>query len=300
MNEFPPPRQRGLVIHLLVILVLSAISLSMFWLLFQTSVGLLSTIDLLVALAIFIPVPILVYRAYALTRSNYLLSRNNLRLVWGLRIEEIPLADVEWMRPINALTNPVRLPFFRLPGGILGVTRHPEIGKVEFLASESGPLLLIATARRVFAISPADPVTFTAAFQRAIEMGSLARAEAHSQYPSFVIVVAWENLLVRFLWLVGAFLNVGLLLWVTVIAPGIAHVSLGFTPARIPQTPVPGAQLILLPLLSALSFVFGWLVGLYFYRRPDQRILALMLWISSVVSSVFFLLAVLFILTTPV
>ena len=300
MNEFPPPRQRGLVLHIIIILLLGAISLSMFWLLFQTSVGLLFTVYLLAAVGTFIPIPMLIYRTYALTRSNYLLNRNNLRLVWGLRIEEIPLADVEWVRPINALTSPVRLPFFRLPGGILGVTRHPELGRIEFLASESATLLLIATARRVFAISPADPAAFTANFQRAIEMGSLTRAEAHSQYPSFVIVVAWENLLVRYLWLVGAFLNVGLLLWVTVIAPGIARIPLGFTAARLPQTPVPGVQLIFLPLLSAFSFVFGWLVGLYFYRRPDQRVLAVMVWISSVVSSVFFLLAVFFILTTPI
>jgi hypothetical protein len=300
MNEFPPPRQRGLVVHVIAMLVLSAISLGMFWLLFQTSIGLPFTVELLVALGTFIPLPILAYRAYALTRSNYLLNRDNLRLVWGLRIEEIPLADVEWVRPISAVPGPVSLPLFRLPGGILGVTRHAEIGKIEFLASESESLLLIATARRVFAISPANPSAFTASFQRAIEMGSLARAEAHSQYPSFVIAVAWENLLARYLWLVGAFLNVGLLLWVTIIAPGIARVPIGFTPARIPQTPVPGAQLILLPLLSAFSFVFGWLVGLYFYRRPDQRILALMIWVSSVTSSVFFLLAVFFILITPV
>lgn len=300
MNEFPPPRQRGLIVHIMMIVLLSAVSLSLFGLVFQTPIGLLFAIYLLVAIGTFIFLPILGYRAYALTRSNYLLNRDNLRLVWGLRIEEIPLADVEWVRPIGAAISPVRLPFFRLPGGIVGVTRHSEIGKVEFLASESANLLLVATARRVFAISPADPAAFTAAFQRAIEMGSLARAEAHSQYPSFAIVVAWENMLVRYLWLVGAFLNVGILLWVTLIAPGIARVPLGFTAARMPQTPVPGAQLIFLPLLSTLSFVIGWMVGLYLYRHPDQRILAVMIWGSSVVSSVFFLLAIFFILTTPV
>lgn len=300
MNEFPPPRQRGLIIHIIAILILSAVSLSMFWLLFQTSVGLLLTIYLLAALLAFIPVPILAYRAYALTRSNYFLNRNNLRLVWGLRIEEIPLADVEWVRPTSALTIPISLPLFRLPGGILGVTRHPEFGRVEFLASESDTLLLVATAQRVFAISPADPVLFTANFQRAIELGSLMRAEAHSQYPSFAIVTAWENLMVRYLWLVGAFINVGLLLWVTIIAPGIARISLGFTPARVAQEPVPGVQLILLPLLSSIFFAFDWLVGLYFYRRPEQRILALIVWVSGVLSSVLFLLAVFFILNTPI
>ncbi len=299
MNEFPPPRQRGLIIHLITILVLGVISLSMFWFVFQTPVGLLFTVYILVALATFIPVPILAYRAYALTRGNYFLDRNNLRLVWGLRIEEVPLADVEWVRPIHALPVPVTLPWLRLSGGLLGVTHHHDIGKIEFLASESETLLLVATARRVFAISPADPGAFLAAFQRAIELGSLTRAEAHSQYPSFVVAVAWESMLVRYLWLAGALLNVGLLIWVTIIAPGIGRVSLGFTPGGAPQTPVPGTQLILLPLLSALSFVVGWLAGLFFYRRPDQRVLAVSVWISGAVTSVLFLLAVFFIVTNP-
>jgi len=300
MNEFPPARQRGLVIHLIVILILGAISLTMFWFVFQTPVGLVFTIDILVALATFIPLPILAYRAYALTRGNYFLDRDNLRLVWGLRVEEIPVANVEWVRPVAALPVPLALPWFRLPGGLLGRSHHPDLGNIEFLASETRTLLLVATARRIYAISPADPAAFIVAFQRAIEMGSLARVEAHSQYPSFVVAVAWENVIVRYLWLAGVFLNVGLLIWVTVLAPGLQRIPLGFTPAGTPQEAVSGAQLILLPILSAILFVIGWLGGLFFYRRPDQRVLALAVWASNVVCALFFLLAVFFLITTPV
>jgi hypothetical protein len=300
MNEFPPPRQRGLVIHIIIIIALGAISLGMFWLVFRTPVGLLFTVYILVALATFIPLPILAYRAYALTRGNYLLDRNNLRLVWGLRVEEIPVANVEWVRPIQTLPVPLTLPWLRLPGGLVGVTHHADIGNVEFLASETDTLLLVATARRVFAISPAEPAAFIAAFQRAIEMGSLSRIEAHSQYPSFIVSVAWESMVVRYLWLVGAFLNAGLLVWVTVLAPGIQRIPLGFTPAGTPQEAVPGAQLILLPLLSALFFIISWLAGLFFYRRLEQRTLALSLWASNVICAFFFLLAVFFLVTTPI
>ena len=300
MNEFPPPRQRGLVVHILALIILGAISMTMFSLVLQTPVGLLFTIEILVALGTFIPLPILSYRLYALARGNYSLDRDNLRLVWGLRVEEIPVANIEWVRPIHALPAPVTLPWFRLPGGLLGTTHHADLGNIEFLASETETLLLVATARRVFAISPADPAGFIAAFQRAIEMGSLARVESHSQYPAFVIAVAWESVSVRYLWLVGILLNVGLLLWVTLLAPGIARIPLGFTPAGTPQEAVAGAQLILLPLLSVMWFITGWLTGLFFYRRPDQRILALVVWTSSVVSSFFFLLAVFFIVTTPI
>lgn len=300
MNEFPPPRQRGLVIHIVVILVLGAISLTMFWFVFHTQVGLAFTLEILAALLTFLPLPILAYRAYALTRSNYLLDRDNLRLVWGLRVEEIPVGNVEWVRPVQALTTPVTLPWLRLPGGLLGRSRHTDLGNIEFLASEPETLLLVATAQRVYAISPADPAAFVAAFQRAIEMGSLSRVEAHSQYPSFVFMVAWESVFIRYLWLAAAFLNIGLLAWVTMLVPGIQRIPLGFTPAGTPQETAPGVQLILLPILSALLFAIGWLAGLFFYRRPDQRILALAVWSSSVVAALFFLVAVYFLVTTPV
>ncbi len=300
MNEFPPLRQRGLLIHVGLIVALGAISLTMFWFVFQTPVGLLFTLDILVALLTFIPLPILAYRVYALLRGNYLMDRDNLRLIWGLRVEEIPVANIEWVRPARALPSPLSLPWLSFPGGLLGRSLHGDLGSVEFMASDVETLLLVATARQVFAISPADPAAFISAFQRAIEMGSLARVEARSQYPSFVVAVAWESVLVRYLWLVGGFLNIGLLAWVTVIAPGIQRVPLGFTPAGAPQDTVPGAQLILLPLLSALLFVIGFLAGLFLYRRPDQRILALAVWASGVISALSFLFAVFFLITTPV
>jgi hypothetical protein len=299
MNEFPPSRN-GLIIHIFLSVALGAISLGAFWVAFQTPVGLVFTFYVLLFVFTAIPTPILAYRAYALTRANYLLSRDNLRLVWGLRVEDIPVTDVEWVRPVAGQTPPLALPFFRLPGGILGVTRQRELGRVEFLAAETNTLLLVATAKKVFAISPANPAAFVTAFQKAIEMGSLANLEPHSQYPTFVVARAWESPLTRFVWLAGAFLNIGLLLWVTALAPGLARVALGFTPEGLPQPPVPGAQLILLPILSAILFIVSWLTGLFLYRRNDQRILAVVIWTSSAFASLLFLVAVFFLITTPV
>lgn len=300
MNEFPPSRQRGLAIHVTVTIILAAVGLLALWLAFQTQVGLLFTFYVLLFFATAVPTPILAYRAYALTRSNYFLDRNSLRLVWGLRIEDIPVTDVEWIRPVAGLLAPISLPWFRLPGGILGMTRQPDIGRVEFLASEAKDLLLVATARQIFAISPENPTAFTAAFQKTIEMGSLQRADSHSEFPSFVLARAWDSLLVRFLWLTGVFLNIGLLVWVGVLIPTVQRVSLGFGPSGAPLEPVPGVQLILLPFLSILLFVAGWLSGLFFYRKPEQQVLALALWASNALTALFFLIAVFFILTAPI
>ncbi len=300
MNEFPPSRRRGLILHTGLSILLSLVSFSTLYLTFHTPVGLLFTIYVLAFVVSGIAVPILGYRAYALTRANYLLDRNTLRLIWGLRLEDIPVNEVEWIRPVKGLLAPLNFPWFRLPGGILGVTRQPDIGKVEFLASDTDKLVLVATASKIYAISPENPSAFLAAFQKSIEMGSLRTLSGQSQYPSFMVTLAWNEPVVRFLWLVGAFLNAGLLIWVTVQIPSLAQVSLGFQVDGLPLEPVPGVQLILIPILSSFLFVSGLLLGLFFSRRPELNVLALTVWISGALSSLFFLIAVFFILNIPI
>jgi hypothetical protein len=297
---YPPPRQPGTAILVFLILALAAILGFAAWRAFEAEVGLALTLFGLLALVAFIPLPILAYRLYALRQANYTLDRETLSLAWGLRLERIPLSDVEWVRPFDALPTPLRLPWFCLPGALLGVRRHADLGPVEFLASNRRKILLIATAQRVFAVSPNDPAAFVRDFQHAIEMGSLAPAPAQSLYPTFFIAHAWESALARYLWLAGLFLNVGLLIWVSLLIPALPRVPLGFQPYGGPMEPAVGARLILLPILSIFLFAVGWIAGLIFYRRAEQRTLAFTLWASSALTALLFLLAVMFIVTTPI
>jgi hypothetical protein len=196
----------------------------------------------------------------------------------------------------------VRLPLLPLPGGLIGTTRHPDLGSVEFLAADAAEdkLLLIATRQHVFAISPNDAHGFVNMFQHAVEQGSLERGEGQSQYPSFVIVQAWTNPLTRYLWVSGALLNIGLLIWITALIPSLQKAPLGFTPTLEPLIATSPVQLILLPVLSALLFVIGWIAGLYWFRWDETRPLSFVLWGSGTVSTLLFLVAALFLLTTPV
>jgi hypothetical protein len=298
-NAFPPQKQRGLVVQAVLLLFLLALTLFAALSLRGATFNLAFAFFVLLLLFSLIPVPLLVYRFYALLRAEYTLDRENLHLVWGMRVEDIPISDVEWVRPANSLSRPLVLPWFGIAGSLLGKTHNADLGTIEFLAAEAKGLLLIATARQIYAISPADPAGFMQAFQRVMEMGSLAQTQGHSQYPSFVISDAWQNQLVRSLWLFGLFVNIGLFLWVSINLPGLQSVSLGFDPSGLPLEVVPRAQLILLPLLSVFLFTLGWLTGLFFYRRPDLRLIATLLWASGTFSSVLFLLAVSFLLNTP-
>jgi hypothetical protein len=299
-SHYPPAKQFGLLLHGILILVLAGLSGWGIWNLTRAEVGVNFVIFLLDALLALIPVPLLVYRAYALMRADYILDRDSLELRWGLRDEDIPLTDVEWLRPASDLTTPLRLPWLPIPGAVLGLRRHSDLGVVEFLAADPGNLLLVATSKRVYAISPTNAAKFAQTFARTIEMGSLAPAEAKSVYPSFIFSRAWENPLARFLWLIGLFLNIGLVVWVGLTIPTLNQVSLGFAASGAALSPSPASQLILLPIESSFLFLVGLFVGMYFYRWENHRILAVIIWASSALTSLLFLLAVLFIVSTPV
>jgi hypothetical protein len=299
-GHYPPPKRTGLIIHAILILVLLGLAGWGIWNLTFTEVGPNFVIFLLDVLLALVPVPLFVYRAYALMRANYILDRDSLEIRWGLRDEDIPLTDIEWLRPATDLTTPLRLPWLPIPGAVLGLRRHPDLGVVEFLAADPKNLLLVATSKRVYAISPTNAAKFARTFARTIEMGSLTPAEAKSIYPSFIFSRAWENPLARFLWLAGLFLNIGLVVWVLLTIPTLNQVSLGFGPSGAALTPSPASQLVLLPIESAFLFLAGLFAGLYFYRWENHRILALIIWTSSVLTSLAFLLAVLFIISMPV
>jgi Bacterial PH domain len=295
--EFPPDRQRGLPIHVTLILALGLIAAVAAWLATNEPISLRFALYILAAGAAFAPLPFLVYRLYSLQRGTYHLDRDKLTITWGLRVEKIPVSDIEWVRPPSALDAPLRLPFFRLPGSVLGHRHMPDTRTVEFIASEVKNLLLVATRNRVLAISPADTAGFVQNLQNAMEMGSLSPEAAESVFPSFVVVEAWKSPLARYFWLATLLLNAGLLAWVSLLAPDLAPIPLGFLPSEAPGELVPGVGLILLPVLSIFLSALGWVLGLAFYRREDQRPLAHILWVSSTLATILFLLAVLFIVS---
>jgi hypothetical protein len=300
VGHFPPAKQTGLILHGLVILLLAGASLWGLSNLTNAQVGPMFVSYLLIGILAFAPIPFLGYRAFALFKADYYIDRDSLAILWGLRIEDIPLTDIEWVRPATDLTHPLSLPRLRLPGAVLGTRRHPDLGAVEFIASSARNLILVATSKHVFAISPRDPASLVRTFARATELGSLTPTEAKSVYPSFVITQAWESPIARILWMAGLLLNLGLVAWVGVLIPSVAQVPFGFDASGVPNVMVPSVRLILLPLISALLFIAGFLGGLYLYRWDKERPLAFILWISSTLSAVLFLMAVLFLVVTPV
>lgn len=294
-NFFYPSHRFGLIFHAIAILALVVGGAWSLWQATQAEVGptfLLYLLPTLLALAM---VPVLAYRAYALWRASYSLERDGIRLRWGLREEVIPMDVVGWVRPANEVGFSLPLPRMRWPGAVLGVRRLPDGSQVEYLAAQTGQLILIAAFGRVFAISPADPDEFLRTYQRLSELGSLTPLPARSLYPAFLLARVWATKPARYLLLGGLILSLGLLVVVSLLVPSRPVISLGFNPDGTPTDLVPSVRMLLLPFLNSFFYLADLLAGLFFYRREGGQALAFLLWGSGVLTALFFLSAVIFI-----
>ncbi len=286
-NEFHPPRRIGLLFQGSVILALALGGGYFFFRATQDPAGLDFMLHMLIALVILTPLPLFAYRFYALSTGYYILQRSGLKIRWGLRREDVPLNDIEWIRPADELGFRLSLPWLRWPGAVVGSRQVPELGQVEFMAADTAHMILVATPQRVFAISPADLNKFTADFRGMNELGSLTPLEAQSLYPKVFMGRVWEDRLARRLILVG--LGVGLVL-LAVVAFAIPRLdTIAWT---IPGSTAPAERLLLLAVLDAMLWLVDLVFGFFLYRRgEDMRIAAYLLWGSSMATGVLLLLA---------
>ncbi len=181
MNEhyvFLPPRTTGLVFQSIAILALLGLGAWGLLRASEASVGPVFLFYLTPALISIGLAPLLAYRVYALRGARYIMQRDGIQLLWGLRAEDIPMNTIEWVLPSSELSYRLKLPWLYWPGAVIGARNAPGGKRVEFLASRPSRLVLIAAADRIFAISPEDPQALLQAYQGFMEMGSLSPPHA--------------------------------------------------------------------------------------------------------------------------
>jgi hypothetical protein len=293
---FIPSRTRGLLFHIAAIVLMLTMSAFTFLTGLEQEIGGYFLLLLLLAVLFFAPLPPLVYSAIALLRARYFLERDGLHLRWGLRVEDIPLTDIEWARLAEELPLKLPIPHPSWPGALLGTARTDELGTIEYLASSQDGLLLVATRSRVFAISPADPQAFLRAIEEVFEMGSLEPIRAQSVVPAAFAAQVWHDRLARWLLVAGIILAALLFIGISLVVPGLASASLGFYPDGQPLPPGPPAQLILLPILAMLFYLIDLATGLFFFRRSPYRALAYMIWGSSILTTLLLISAAFWVL----
>lgn len=246
---------------------------------------------LLVFLILMAMLPIFIYRFMALQSSQYILERDGLRIQWGLRLEYIPLPEIEWIRSVNETGFMLRKPPFALPGAVLGKTNHPDLGVVEFLASDDENWVMIASQSKILVISPEKKNEFLVAFQRMMEMGSLTPIQSESRMPIAFVEEVFRNRLARTLLISGFFLAIMGFVSTALFIPTAPLIPMGYNSLGQPLDAVPSEQLFLLPIAGAVIFAFNMLLGFYLFRKVEFRILANMLWITSNLVSFLLILA---------
>lgn len=309
-HAFAPPRRQGLLFQAALATIFgSASGLSFFWM-FRTPVGPEFILYLMAALIAATVVPWAVYRWFALRSAIYLLERNGLRIRWGLRVEEIPMSSVRWVRSEadvrRQLGRRLPLPLGALPGAILGTRLLADGTLLDYLASDFSKMVLVATDERVFILSPEKIEDFLAQSQQLLELGAISPWLRRSQNPVSLFGEVWRNRAARLLLSSGLIGSLALLTWVSLMVPALDEVYLGY----VAEEPVPPAFLLLLPLTNSFFYLVDALGGLYFYRRSltllatadhhppaslsPARITAYLLWGCSLLTAVLFYFAISF------
>lgn len=275
---------------------LALLSTALFLLASRTPLGPLFLLYLLGAVTAAAPIPVLAYRIYSLSRSGYRIERDGIHLVWGFRVEDIPMSEIEWVEYAEDLIVPLVKPRMIWPGAVVGKTSQEGLGELEFMASEEQEMVMIGTGQRVYVISPGSAGSFVRAYRKYYELGALSQFSAYSNYPSFLFVDIWQNNITRVLLLVTMIFSLALFVWVGLVIPTLETVSLGFSVEGLPLPPVSPGQLFLLPSINILMVAANYLMSLYFFRRSSNHPMVYWLWSVNAVTALLFLLAVFFIL----
>ncbi len=291
VQRFLPKRTPGLIFHSALILLVLAVVTFMLWMAFGQPGGLSLILYLAGAFLLLATLPFIAYRGYALLHAYYELERDGLRIRWGLRSLDIPITEVEWVRPPEDLIIPLKLPGLSTPGAILGEGNHPDLGKIEFIASSAQNLVIVATMNQVVILSPYEKDEFIQRFNRTIEMGSLSPIEPHSAKPAVFLRQVTTNRLARVLIPLGFGLWFALLVIVSIAIPGRAAVSLGYDSFGLPMEPVPASRMLMLPILGILLYLVSLIGGAYIFRKEATRPVSYLLWTGGVLASFLLILA---------
>ncbi len=299
-QEFHPAKTAGIVLHaVLIVFLLGGITVLLI-LAFSQPAGWPLALYLPGTLALIALLPVAAYRGYALLKASYTIERDGLRVRWGLRSEDLPVTEVLWVRPASDLIKPLALPRFSVPGAILGVSRHEELGEVEFIASSAPDMVIVAAVDKTLVLSPEDPEDFSQRFQRVIEMGSLSPIDPHTAIPAAYMNQVFKDQLAKVL-LAGSIGLALLLLMVTsILIPFRETVSIGYDFNALPLPAVRSNRLLLLPIIAVFFVVLDLIAGLFLYRRNETRMISYFVWAAGILTPLLLLIAVLLVMVNPV
>ncbi len=285
---FYPERGSGLVLLVGLALALAGVGGYGLWRAAGAQAGLAFFVYLFPAFITMGLTPLLVYRAYSLWSASYVLQRDGIKLHWGLRSIDIPMNAVIWIKGQSELGNSFPMPWLPFPGAVLGTRQMKDGGVIEYLAARPFHMLFIATADRIYGISPKSNQAFLAAYHDFTELGSITPLLARSIYPNVLFARIWDDRWGRWLIMPGGIFVLLLFVMVGLALPMRSQVALRLSGTGLAQEYMPTIRLLLLPVLNAFFFVADLVLGIFFYRQAETQPLTYLCWFASIFTSLLF------------
>jgi hypothetical protein len=284
---FKPPKQIGLILLIIISLISAG-----FLIILINRVGLSTTeslniLHVLGILIVFALLLFLAYRLYMLLTMQYTITRDYLSIQCGLRREQIPMNLIEWVRPASDLGFHLPMPWFYLPGIIVGKRSVNELGPVEFIGTIPKKFILVAIPAKVFVLSPMNVNGFSATFSRMRELGSLESVSEESVTSKQLISSIWKDAYARWAVAAGLILSAGLFVFVSLL------VNSKQTITWFDGETISTSRLFLLPILNSLVWLVDFILGVITsIRGRVDPVFPYILWLSSCITGILLFIGV--------
>lgn len=299
MIQFPAVRNRLLILHFLLIILLGGSVGFAAWRLFAFPPDPIGAGGLIVLMAGLIFLPAVLHRAYLLITANYKIAiTGGLTLRIGPRREVIPLDEIDEIRSGSRIPDSIRK---AAPGWLAGWQGRVSAGseeEVDWIATDRGPrLLLLVAKRRRVAISPSDPAGFARTLADISAQGSLEKIEPLSIRPSPILGEIFRNPPAAVLLAGGLAAVTALGAFLTGIQPFLsAEHPFRFDPSGLPTSLGDPQRLLYLPVTGGAIWLLNALIGCLAWKK-EQRPAAYALWITTMLVSIGLWVASVFLLS---
>lgn len=247
---------------------------------------------LLVLLLLLVPLSVIaILYAASFTLLQYRWSRNGLVISAGLFHLLVPMEEIVGVYGAPENTAGLRFQGLRFPGHTAGRIKTASGKRIIFLATAPPEACLhVVTARRVYAISPADGEGFVRRFDTERALGPMAQWHETVRVSWVLQTLVWRDF--TGLGLAAAAMIAGLVLLAMafLVYPHLpATIPMHFDPLGRPDLMVPPQRIFYLPLIGSCVIVLNSALAIALYRR--ERLLSYFLWGNAALVEVLLIVA---------
>jgi len=291
-----PPRALGLIIGFTVLVVLAAADVLFTVILLRTPVNFITPLWVALIIASLPLLGFVGYRTFSLLNAYYRFTQNALVVVWGPVKQIIPMADISGLILGSDLPSDLAPRGLWWPGCLVGRGHTQAVGDLMYYATtpQSGQII-VATSTGGYVISPTDVEAFVKQFEEEGRKGITEEILHTQNRPAFYDWTLWRDRSAAVLVAAGLVLPFLLLIAIAIRFPALPDtIPLHFDGAGQVDRVGPPSGLLILPAIGALAWLVNSLIGgLLYATRQNERPIAYLLWVSSIVVQVLLWLAAL-------